>query len=150
MVESRIPPNLTLLPPCSGEKPLLPTARPASSSRFPGAESGRAPTRRRDNASLLPAGVPPPRPGLGLGLRAPPAPPRPVPPRPRRRQPLTRDPAGRQRGRRSRRRRRGRPGWVTAPLLPEPSHSLTQTNKMAAAALPAAQTRRSNRQDVYC
>lgn len=45
-------------------------------------------------------------------------------------------------------RRLARPGSVTAPL--RRAKPLTQTNKMAAAALPAAQTSRSNRQDVYC
>lgn len=45
-------------------------------------------------------------------------------------------------------RRLAGPGAVTAP--PSRAEPLTQTNKMAGAALPAAQSRRSNRQDVYC
>lgn len=44
----------------------------------------------------------------------------------------------------------GRAGLGTRCTSPSPAEPLTQTNKMAAAALPAAQTRRSNRQDVYC
>ena len=44
----------------------------------------------------------------------------------------------------------GQAGLGTRCTSPNPAEPLTQTNKMAAGALPAAQTRRSNRQDVYC